>query len=282
MGCFTSRNTFVSPVLKYLLFFFNFMFWLAGLALLAVGLWAHLEREQFSVGDFKSMFDFLSDVSIFFMITGCLIFLIGFCGCLGALRENTCLIKFYYYTIVIIFFAQVGGAIYIFLKSSEFKDKFVSTLKKELVPLYTERSDKKTIVDWIQEQFRCCGMAEEGYKDWNNNMYYNCTPENKSPLACAVPHSCCIKQDTIVRDVPNILCGAGALQSKRGSTRNINTLGCVTAVLLEVEANMPLVGGIVLGLALPQILGIVFSRTLDTQIADQLARWRRYNHIMQR
>ena len=66
---------------------------LAGVGLIALGVWAHLERSKFNLADITSMFDFLTDVSIFFIITGCLMFMLGFCGCLGALRENTCLIK---------------------------------------------------------------------------------------------------------------------------------------------------------------------------------------------
>ena len=32
----------------------------------------------------------------------------------------------------------------------------------------------------------------EGYKDWQLNAYFNCTPSNKSIYRCAVPTSCCI------------------------------------------------------------------------------------------
>lgn len=67
----------------------------------------------------------------------------------------------YYITLCIIFFGQVGGAVYVFLKSNEFKDLFVKTLKEELVPLYTEKTDKKTLVDWIQEQVTCVYVVME-------------------------------------------------------------------------------------------------------------------------
>ncbi|CAL1526009.1 unnamed protein product [Lymnaea stagnalis] len=277
MACCTSRDTFVNPVLKYILFFFNFTFWLAGLSLLAIGTWAHLEKERFSFEDVRSVFDFITDISILSVIIGCLMFMLGFCGCLGALRENTCLIKLYYFSLCVIFLGQVGGAVYVFLKSNEFRELFIKTLKEELIPLYTEREDKKMLVDWIQEELGCCGMSHDGYKDWNNNEYYNCSKENKSPLACAVPHSCCAKQDTINDGVPNILCGANSLSDKFQGGSNIYQVGCVSAVMLVVENNLPKVGGIIIGFAIPQILGIVLSRTLDGQITDQLARWRRFN-----
>lgn len=43
----------------------------------------------------------------------------------------------------------------------------------------------------------CCGFSDddEGYKAWNNNMYFNCTDDNKSAEKCAVPWSCCVLKD---------------------------------------------------------------------------------------
>ena len=43
-------------------------------------------------------------------------------------------------------------------------------------------------------QFNCCGArhSESGYQDWQQNVYFNCTPDNPSALRCGVPRSCCI------------------------------------------------------------------------------------------
>jgi hypothetical protein len=43
----------------------------------------------------------------------------------------------------------------------------------------------------------CCGFSDddEGYKAWNQNMYFNCTVENTSAESCAVPWSCCVLND---------------------------------------------------------------------------------------
>ena len=76
---------------------FYFLPQLIGIAMLGIGIWARLERDNFSLKDFHSMLDFFTEISILFVLLGCLIFMLGFCGCLGALRENTCLIKFVSY-----------------------------------------------------------------------------------------------------------------------------------------------------------------------------------------
>ena len=46
-------------------------------------------------------------------------------------------------------------------------------------------------------QFNCCGVSDDGYKDWNKNVYFNCSTENRSPEACGVPYSCCKDPDDI-------------------------------------------------------------------------------------
>lgn len=39
-------------------------------------------------------------------------------------------------------------------------------------------------------QFSCCGGVS--YKDWSQNMYFNCTATNPSRERCSVPFSCCL------------------------------------------------------------------------------------------
>lgn len=43
----------------------------------------------------------------------------------------------------------------------------------------------------------CCGFSDddEGYKVWNNNIYYNCIDENKSVEKCVVFWLCCVFKD---------------------------------------------------------------------------------------
>ena len=42
-------------------------------------------------------------------------------------------------------------------------------------------------------QFKCCGYSYsvDGYKDWGQNVYFNCSKDNRSPSRCGVPYSCC-------------------------------------------------------------------------------------------
>ena len=56
---------------------------------------------------------------------------------------------------------------------------------------YRDDPDRQNLVDWIQEQWlECCGI--DGPKDWDMNIYFNCSSASKgSREACGVPFSCC-------------------------------------------------------------------------------------------
>ena len=43
---------------------------------------------------------------------------------------------------------------------------------------------------WVLLQFSCCGGIS--YKDWSQNMYFNCSEDNPSRERCSVPYSCCL------------------------------------------------------------------------------------------
>ncbi|KAK8775003.1 hypothetical protein V5799_010464, partial [Amblyomma americanum] len=46
-----------------------------------------------------------------------------------------------------------------------------------------------------KEEYKCCGVTEAAYLDWNSNIYYNCSKSNPSAERCSVPPSCCRDQD---------------------------------------------------------------------------------------
>ena len=76
----------------------TFYFQLLGGAICAIGLWAWTEKEMFhKIGQLTSI---PLDPALIFIIVGAVIFIIGFTGCVGALRENTMLLLVVSHTIV--------------------------------------------------------------------------------------------------------------------------------------------------------------------------------------
>jgi len=83
----------VSCCLKYLIFGFNVIFWLTGLGIMAIGIWAWTEKDTFS--NLQRLTNVALDPAFILIVSGAVTFIIGFTGCVGALRENTCLLSMY-------------------------------------------------------------------------------------------------------------------------------------------------------------------------------------------
>lgn len=70
-------------------------FQLMGGLLIGIGLYAFMDKWKLT-GWVKldTVYDVILNVSLVLMIMGGVVFIVSFAGCVGALRENTCLLKF--------------------------------------------------------------------------------------------------------------------------------------------------------------------------------------------
>lgn len=78
-------------IVKYLLFILNLIFTLIGLALVVIGVLLHFRSKNAPDNDLEvpPLLDYLSIAIIIF---GCIVFLIAFAGCCGAVTETKCLL----------------------------------------------------------------------------------------------------------------------------------------------------------------------------------------------
>ncbi|KAF4513944.1 UNVERIFIED_CONTAM: hypothetical protein B566_EDAN018160, partial [Ephemera danica] len=126
---------------------------------------------------------------------------------------------------------------------------------------YREDPDQQNLIDWIQEDWlQCCGI--EGPKDWDRNNYFNCSSrEVGSREACGVPFSCCKPKPNEI--IKNKQCGYDVRKPGYPSDRQIYERGCLRTGEEWIEANLVLVSGVALGLAITQsydVAKIIFER----------------------
>ncbi|KAI7792120.1 CD9 antigen [Triplophysa rosa] len=144
--------------IKYILFFFNFVFWLAGTGVLAVGLWLRFDEKTkglFSSNDSPTVF--LTGVYIL-IVAGAIMMVVGFLGCCGAIKESSFMLGLFFAFLLIIFAAEVAAGIW----GLSNQDKIVSDVQT----FYTETFSnyKATKQDALKETLRlihfglqCCG-----------------------------------------------------------------------------------------------------------------------------
>lgn len=262
------ERTEVSCCIKYLVFGFNVLFWFLGIAICAIGVWAWSEKDVFS--NLSQLATITVDPALMLIICGLMMFVIGFTGCTGALRENTCLLLFYCVSIGVIFFAELILGILGFVYKNWVKTQIRGQLKHIIVN-YREDLDLQNLIDWVQADWlSCCGV--EGPNDWDFNMYFNCSA--KTTEKCGVPFSCCkpVLGDEVLI---NKQCGYHVRHpdERLRLTERIYTAGCLPAGEKWLEEHLIPVAGVVVCTALIQILGICFAQNLRSDIFAQRAKW---------
>ncbi|XP_033832001.1 tetraspanin-33 [Periophthalmus magnuspinnatus] len=253
--------TFVSPVVKYLLFLFNFLFWVISLLMVAIGVYARMMKHTEA-----ALACLAVDPAVMLMVVGVLMFFITFCGCVGSLRENICLLQTFCICLTVIFLLQLTAGILGFIFSDKARDKVTEMINKAITH-YRDDIDLQNLIDFGQREFGCCGGV--AYTDWSKNMYFNCRDDNPSRERCSVPFSCCLL--TKEKDVINTMCGQNMQELDYLEAGDvIHTNGCIDKLVDWIHGNMFILGGVALGLAIPQLVGILLSQILINQIKDQI------------
>lgn len=230
------------------------------MVLISVGIYSRIVKHE-------TAFACLTvDPALILMIVGVLMFFLTFCGCVGSLRENICLLQTFCICLTILFLLQLVAGVLGFVFSDKARGKVTEMLNSGMKH-YRDDLDLQNLIDYGQTEFNCCGGIS--YMDWSQNIYFNCSEENPSHERCSVPYSCCllVKNETVI----NTMCGHG-MQNKDylSAGEFINTNGCIDKVVNWIHSNLFLLGGIALGLAIPQLVGIVLSQVLISQIQDQI------------
>ncbi|KAL8580191.1 hypothetical protein ACOMHN_049251 [Nucella lapillus] len=242
---------------------------------ITLGAWILRERGQLVRG----WASFVVDPSSLLCVMGSLCFLVALCGCLGALRHNLRLLKVFQVTMVVVLCLEgvIVMLVFAFYQMPQLRDRLRGGPEQVLIVAirrYHDDHELRRWIDWIQREFQCCGArhSEAGYMDWQENPYYNCTPQNPSVQRCGVPRSCCIIERG---EYINYMCGFDTTNKQRGQLfGRIYTQGCMRGLGLWLSAHNGVIGAVCLAVVLPQILSVVLAHQLVQYIRQQRARWR--------
>lgn len=223
--------------LKYLMFVFNLVFWLCGCGLLGVGIW--LSATQ---GNFATLAPSLPSLSAANLViaTGTIVMVVGFLGCLGAIKENKCLLLSFFIILLTIFLMELILVILFFVYKTEVADYAREDLKAGL-DLYGAAGNIGLTNAWniIQTEYTCCGV--DNSTDWNRVMGDN-----------VVPDSCCQEYSQ--------KCG-------QHDPSKWFSKGCYDKIKAFIEQQTVVLGSVAMTVVVIQILGMAFSMTLFHQIS---------------
>jgi len=233
MGCGTS-------MVKYILFFFNFLFVIAGILLITAGALSFAGYDKYLDLAKEVELDAYKAPPILMMIIGSIVFLIAFLGCCGTMQESNCMMMTYAFVLSLLLIAEVGIVIVALVYSDDFEkvlhEGFGKSIKKYGI------NDDPVMESWnsMQQNLKCCGIDD--YKDWEQTSW---TVKEK-----LVPISCCIKAEDGCSD--NVFD-----QSPEFVGQTIYTEGCLKKALNDIGTQYITIGaGVVAAI---ELVGIIFA-----------------------
>ncbi|XP_061909356.1 CD63 antigen [Entelurus aequoreus] len=219
---------------KYMLFFFNFIFWLCGLALIVVGILVQMSlHSTLMISDASA-----SGAPIVIIAVGVVIFFIAFFGCCGAWKESYCMVTMFAILLSLVIIVQIAAAIAGYVFRNKVSDVVQDSLADMISRYSNSSAEFKAGVDAMQEDLKCCGVNNSS--DWRSFQ----------PDETSVPDSCCLNVSTN--------CGVGAMTD----SAKVYQEGCRSAVEDLLRKNIQWVIIAALVLALVEIMGVVFACVL--------------------
>lgn len=175
---------------------------------------------------------------IIVLVAGLIILIIGFLGCCGALKENTCMLKTYAAIVLVLLIAEIILGILVLV----YTNKAESIIKDGMHDIFEQygNGDKalKESLDHAQNDLHCCGVSS--YRDWAN---YTAIGTGN------VADGCCKQMEDD--------CGKGVLnESPEEIEDKIYTQGCYPAIKEDIQGVTIGLGVACIALALVQLLSI--------------------------
>lgn len=215
-------------LVKYLLFFANFILWALGLCFIISGVVLQLK--------YAGLLDVLGDerlaTPVFLLSIGCILTLLGFMGYCGAIRENYCLTVSFAVLLALLLLAETAAAILVYALHEPLNIALKNQLTQGM-ERYNRSKGVSLAWDQVQRQLHCCGVNNS--TDWKQ----------------FAPDSCCLHYHLGCARIANPL---------------LHEIGCVEAVQNWIVLNATILGGMSALLGALQVVGICFACCLSKSI----------------
>lgn len=225
MGCF--------KFLKIMMFVFNSIIFLAGGAILGVGIWVKVDSGSAlgilsQIDNMPSGLSQVLNVGYLMIALGAVLVILGFLGCCGAIKEWRWMLLLFFSIILLVFLAEVAGAIVI-LVFRPTVDNLFTTVGEALVESiqkdFGRQSDITGLWNATMTTLDCCGFYN--VSDFKGSPYYVEEEEKFPPQCCPGRSAPC--NETLGLDA--------------------GVIGCFQRIKDLVESNTVVIVAVALGIA---------------------------------
>lgn len=188
--------------LKYLLFGFNFLVTILGIAILAISIWIRVDPEFWEYESTLKVDNFNS-VCVMFIVTAIIMLIIGFLGCFGAASERRWMLILYIVIFGIIFLIELAALVLMWRApySKTISDELQKQLRVQIKERRTDDSSRY-FMDFIQDHLECCGA--ESSADYDEEAPHSCQDKATGTI---YPVGCATKMLTYLREKAGIVGG---------------------------------------------------------------------------
>ncbi|KAE8283652.1 Tetraspanin-1 [Larimichthys crocea] len=244
MGCF--------GFLKFMMFVFNGIIFLAGAAILGVGIWVKVDSGSIlnflgKIENAPSELSQVLNVGYLLIAIGALLLIIGFLGCCGAVKESKCMLLLFFIIVLLVFIAEVAGAVVILVFRPLANDLIaklgtaaVANIKRD----YGQSPDITGLWNTTMSTLNCCGFYNSS--DFVGSPYYQTHNQQYPPQCCSNSYNQCNQTMAM-------------------------TTGCFPKIKELVDENTVVIVGVALGIAALEICAMAVSMILYCRIKSRSA-----------
>lgn len=239
-----------------MMFVFNGIIFLAGVAILGVGIWVKVDSGSILsfLGKIENVPAELSqvlNVGYLLIAIGALLVVIGFLGCCGAIKESRCMLLLFFIIVLLVFIAEVAGAVVILVFRPLADDLFAKVGTAAVQNIrndYGKNPDVTGLWNTTMSTLKCCGFYNAS--DFVGSPYYTSHNMKYPPQCCPGSNEPC--NQTVADRVTTIT-------------------GCFPKIKQLIDDNTVVIVAVALGIAALEICAMVVSMTLYCRIKSTMA-----------
>lgn len=227
---------FCTGTAKCFLTILSLVFFAVAVGIIVIGAWTY---NEYGTYDSHLSSHLVVLPAVILIVVGIVVFLLGIVGCVGACKEQKCLLVVFFSFMLVIFVGLVSGSILAYVYRGKIDDSLEKGISDCMEKYGNDSSSCTRDIDYFQKEFKCCGSAN--YSDWLNEPWY--TQHNKT---MPYPESCCVHQ---------------TCQYVKNDTM-LYTQGCHEKVVDGFKENLGIIAGVGAAFVVIQLVGMLFSCVL--------------------
>lgn len=239
--------------LKIVVYFFNFLFYISGVALILLSVWTFFFRWHYVSLLPGNSFKLTAHLSL---LIGFLVIAVATFGCAALSKEKLYLLLFHTLMSLTLLLLEGMLCVYSYAYYEQVELQLSSSVATTLIRDHSVDIDVTRAFTVLHNMGRCCGAFT--FEDWRNSVWWQ--NENTAALAgnrgfdLAVPEFCCRS--------PSTNCG------RRDHPSNIYYNGCLRYLTEYIKDHLMIISAVSFAVVIIQLIGTSFATLLFVKLRD--------------